>query len=114
MKKLILLSTLPLITASCATMEDSLKLGAAMGTVAGAAAAYAGHSSTGQQPSLETVAIGAGIGLGVGLLTSHIVHKSVESERQSFEFNQTEMHFGDLPPSPFIMPRPIMKKGGKR
>ncbi len=112
MKKTFFLAAL-MLQPACSTLNDSLKLGAGIGTLTGAAAAYTGHASTGQQPSLETVATGAGIGLALGLLTSHIVHKSVEDDRQSYQYDQTEMHFGDLPPSPFIMPTRAPKKGGK-
>ncbi len=108
--KLILYAFL-LNTAACSTLNDSLKLGAGVGAASGAAATYSAYSSNGSSPSFENVAIGAGIGMGLGLLTSYIVHKQVEEDRQSNQFQQTEMHFGDLPPSPFIMPKP--KKGGR-
>jgi hypothetical protein len=84
-----------------------------MGALSGAAATYAAHASTGAEPSFENVALGAGIGLGVGLLTSYITHRQVEDDRQSYLSQQTEMHFGDLPPSPFITPKMTPKKGGR-
>ena len=105
-----LIGTMLLLT-SCATLTDSLKLGAGLGAAAGAAATYAAQSSSGQSPPFQNVAVGAGIGLGLGLLTSYVVHRSVESVRQSYQSDQTEMHFGDLPPSPFIMPKITNKKG---
>jgi len=93
-------------------MNESLQLGAGMGAATGAAASYAGHRSTGQSPSFENVALGAGIGIGVGLLTSYFTHKQVEEDRELYRSNQTEMHFGDLPPSPFLTPN-FNTKGSK-
>lgn len=112
-KQIYLLSTLPLFT-SCASMNESLQLGAGMGALTGGAATYAAYSSTGRTPSVENVAIGAGIGIGVGLLASYLTHKSVEDKREDFKAEQTEMHFGDLPPSPFIVPKSSIKKGVAR
>lgn len=111
MKYRYLFSTIALVTTSCATMNESLQLGAGLGAMSGAAATYAAERSTGHEPPFENVALGAGIGLAVGLITSHIVHRSVEERRQSFQADQTEMHFGDLPPSPFIVPKMTPKKG---
>ena len=112
MKRRFLMAAM-LFVSGCSTMSDSLKLGAGLGALTGAAAVHAAHTSTGQQPSLETLAAGAGIGLALGLITSRVVHKSVEDERQAYQMEQVEMHFGDLPPSPFIMPKPV-KKAGRR
>lgn len=100
-----------LLTCSCSTLSDSLKLGAGLGAMTGAAATYTAHSTSGQQPAFGDVALGAGIGMGVGLLTSYIVHKQVESDRSSAQADGTQMFFGDLPPSPFIVPQ--SKKGAK-
>jgi len=112
MKRKILIAVM-LFASGCSTLGDSLKLGAGAGVLTGAAATYAAQSSNGNQPSLENVAAGAGIGLGVGLIISHFVHKSVEEERKTYQSEQIEMHFGDLPPSPFIMSKPTSKKGGQ-
>ena len=112
LKRRLCISTLLLFTTSCATMSDSLKLGAGMGAGLGAAATYAAYSTTGREASLGDVALGAGIGLGVGLLTSYVVHRQVDNERQSNQAEVTEMHFGDLPPSPFVIPKALNKKGG--
>ena len=108
-KKYFSLVTLLLVSTSCATMNESLQLGAGMGVATGAAATYSAHASTGASPAAKDVALGAGIGLGIGLLTSYITHKQVEKDREDFLGGQTEMHFGDLPPSPFVIPK--IKKG---
>lgn len=100
-------------TASCATLNDSIKLGAGMGATTGAIATYVGHQTGGRSPEFETIAIGAGIGLGLGVLASYFTHKNLEEDRQSLLFDQTEMHFGDLPPSPFIIPKTKPTKGGR-
>jgi hypothetical protein len=102
-----------MLCASCATLNDSIKLGSGMGAVAGLGATFAGYSAAGQSPNLETAALGAGIGIGLGALTAYFTHKSVEEDRQSCLADQTELHFGDLPPSPFVIPRKPTKKGGK-
>src|SRR3989344_5790549 len=80
MRKLFLPPLVALQLTSCATMNDSLKVGAGLGRASGAAATYAAGSSTGESPPFENVALGAGIGLGLGLLTSYLVHRSVEDE----------------------------------
>lgn len=105
---------LAVLLSSCATLNDSLELGAGMGGLIGGGVTYAGFSAGGKSPSLGMVAIGAGIGTGLGLLTSYLTHRQVESERLSFQSDQTEMHFGDLPPSPFVVPKMLPKKGGAR
>ncbi len=113
MKRIVIFPMLSLL-ASCSTMNQSMQLGASMGTATGIAAVYSGSIGAEHAPSFSTVAIGAGIGAGIGLLTSYLVHKEVEEDRQSQHTEITEMNFGDLPPSPFIVPKqkPI-KKGGR-
>ncbi|MCM0606587.1 MAG: hypothetical protein KA715_10895 [Xanthomonadaceae bacterium] len=100
-----------LALSSCATMNESLELGAGMGAATGIAAVYSGRIGSEQQPSFQDVAISAGIGSAFGLLTSYLVHGSVEESRQSQLADQIDMNFGDLPPSPFIIPRNKSKKG---
>jgi hypothetical protein len=97
----------------CATMDQSLQLGVGLGATTGAVATYGGYSAGGESPSLSTVAIGAGIGAALGLITSYFTHKSVVEDRKEYESDQIEMHFGDLPPSPFIVPKNQSKKGSK-
>lgn len=109
-RKLILLGVTPLFGA-CSTLGESLQLGATLGTVGGAAAVYSAEKSMGGTPTLESVGSGAAIGLGVGLLSSYIVHKSTQDSRAS-ESPLPELYFGDLPPSPFVYPK-TLKKGGK-
>lgn len=112
MKRILFLSPLVAISVSCTTLDQSFRLGAATGALTGAAATYAAGSTSGHQPSLEEVGIGASIGLGLGLITSYFVHQSVVSDREEFS-KQTEIYFGDLPPSPFVIPQPNNKKGGR-
>ncbi len=112
--KIFILMSLVAGLSGCATMHDSLQLGAGMGALTGGTATYAAYSSTGKSPSLGSLAIGAGIGLGVGILTSYITHQQVEERRGSLYSDQTEMHFGDLPPSPFIVPKSAPKKGARQ
>ncbi len=110
--KTFLLGSLMVGVSGCATMNESLQLGAGMGAIGGGAATAIAYSSTGKSPSFGNVAIGAGIGLALGALTSYITHKQVEKDRMGLYGDQTEMHFGDLPPSPFMIPK-MTKKGAR-
>ena len=112
MKSMFFLSPIVALCVSCTTLDQSFRLGSATGALTGAAATYAAGSTSGQQPTLEEVGIGASIGIGLGLITSYFVHQSVVSDREEFS-KQTEIYFGDLPPSPFVIPDPIKKKGGR-
>ncbi len=113
MKKSKFAVILLLLFCSCSTLNQSLQLGVGLGTVSGAVAAYSGYSAGGQSPNLETIAIGAGIGAVIGLATSYFTHQSVTEDRKSCEADQIEMHFGDLPPSPFVIPKNLNKKGSR-
>jgi hypothetical protein len=114
MKEITRFVLVTMFLSGCTTMNESLKLGATMGALSGAGATYAAQSGSGRGSSGENVALGAGIGMAVGLVTSYIVHKQVDEDRQDILLQQTEIHFGDLPPSPFIMPKFNSKKGGAR
>lgn len=103
MKQLSLIALISL--GSCSSLNESLQFGAGMGAMSGATATYSAHKAIGKDPKLEDVAIGAGIGLGLGLITSYLVHKSLGDEPRPYsESESPQMHFGDLPPNPFIMP----------
>jgi hypothetical protein len=112
MKCIILLSPIVALSVSCTTLDQSFRLGAATGALTGAAATYAGNRLSGRNPSIEEVGLGASIGLGIGLITSYFVHQQVSEDRDEMS-RQTEIYFGDLPPSPFIIPQPKLKKGGR-
>lgn len=111
MKNKLLLSTLLLSTTACSTLNQSMQLGAGLGAASGAAATYTAYTSSGQKAEFNDVAAGAAIGLGVGLITSYLIHGEVAEGRADTSEN-TEMYFGDLPPSPFVFPKST-KKGGK-
>ena len=112
MKYFHLFTLMGLALSGCSTLDQSIELGSGMGMAIGAGAMVAGSEAAGHSPSMESVAIGAGIGAVLGIATSYFTHKSVESDRKACEADQTEMHFGDLPPSPFIVPqKPQTKKG---
>jgi hypothetical protein len=112
MKCIILLSPIVALSVSCTTLDQSFRLGAATGALTGAAATYAGNRLSGRNPSIEEVGLGASIGLGIGLITSYFVHQQVTEDRDEMT-RQTEIYFGDLPPSPFMIPQPKLKKGGR-
>ena len=105
-------TVIAMLTSGCASLGESFQLGGGIGAAAGTLANYSGQRMGGKTPTLGDIGLGAGIGLGVGLLTAYVVHKSVEDKRLLFQSDETEMHFGDLPPSPFIMPQQISKKRG--
>ncbi len=105
--------TLSILTTSCATMNDSLQLGAGLGAASGAVATYTGYRAGGASPAFETVAIGAGIGSAIGLIASYFTHKKLDEDRKANNTQEFEMNFGDLPPSPFIVPKMIPKKGAR-
>jgi len=104
----VFLSTLLLLT-SCTTLDQSFRLGAATGALAGAGAAFASESASGRSPTLENVGVGASIGLGLGLITAYFVHKQVAEDREDYS-RQTDVYFGDLPPSPFVIPNQNSRK----
>lgn len=101
-----------MLTNGCSTLDQSFRLGAATGALAGAAATYGAESAAGRQPTLESIGVGASIGLSLGLITSYFVHQSVVEDRES-SAKQTEIYFGDLPPSPFVIPNSNKKRGGR-
>ena len=110
MKRFISIIAASSLLCSCTTLNDSLKLGAATGALAGAAATYGAQRGAGQTGTLEDAAVGASIGLGLGLIVSYFVHQSVVEDRAS-TVRDAEMYFGDLPPSPFVVPNNNSKKG---
>ncbi len=112
MRAILYLTTIAVLTSGCSTLDQSFRLGAATGAIAGAAATYASESASGRQPTFEDVGVAASIGLGLGLITSYFIHQSVIEDRES-SARQTEIYFGDLPPSPFVIPGSNNKKGGR-
>ncbi|MGE0632377.1 MAG: hypothetical protein AB7O96_08220 [Pseudobdellovibrionaceae bacterium] len=112
MRKIFYMSPFLALSVSCTTLDKSFKLGAVTGALTGAAAVYGGASNGGRPPTIEEVGLGASIGLGLGLITSYFVHQQVIEDREEMS-RQTEIYFGDLPPSPFLIPQPSNRKGGR-
>lgn len=112
MRAILFFTSVAMLTSGCSTLDQSFRLGAATGAVAGASATYAAERASGRQPTFEDVGIGASIGLGIGLLTSYFVHQSVVEDRES-STRHTEIYFGDLPPSPFVIPGSNNKRGAR-
>lgn len=100
-----------LCLSGCSTLDQSMRIGGIVGALTGASASYAGQQSAGGSPTLQSVGIGASIGMAVGLITSYLFHDSVVKDRED-STRQTEVYFGDLPPSPFVIPNNTRK--GKR
>ncbi|RYZ77866.1 MAG: hypothetical protein EOP05_00080 [Proteobacteria bacterium] len=111
-KAISLLASISIFT-GCTTLDKSFQLGGTLGAATGAAATYAAGSATGNSPTLRDVGIGAGVGFGVGLLLSYLIYDSVAKDRAEVA-TDTEFYFGDLPPSPFVIPQKKLKKGSFR
>lgn len=93
--------TMLLSLPACSTLDESVKLGASMGSITGIAATHAAYNDTGMKPDSDTVTTGAAIGLALGVLTSYITHKEVDKDRYK-PSDDPNTFFGDLPPNPFI------------
>lgn len=93
------------ILSSCSTLNQSFQLGGAAGMVGGGLVAYTAHSAASGKANFDQVASGAAFGLVAGLIASYFIHRSVEEDRLKQKESETEVHFGDLPPSPFIFPK---------
>lgn len=105
--KIFLFSTFLLLT-SCTTLNDSIKLGSFLGASIGATTTSIAYQQA-QIPSEKSTLTGATLGLATGTLLAYIIHKESKKERVSIH-NEPELHFGDLPPNPFIFDK-IRKKG---
>ena len=87
---------------SCSTRSRSLILGGAGGVALGGYTGSAVYSGPKRQIQTRNTVMGVGIGLGVGLLTSYLLHNSVEERFSTQKYYQDErLRFGDLPPNPF-------------
>jgi hypothetical protein len=106
-------STCLLSLTACSTLNESMQLGAGVGAITGLAAVSAAGDIAGKNPSDDQKLTSASVGIALGLLTSYLLHKNIEEKRVDFLQSGPEIHFGDLPPSPFIMTPVKKKKGGK-
>lgn len=113
MFKKIIFSTCLLSLAACSTLNESMQLGAGVGVLTGITAGSAAGDMAGKNPTDDQKLTAASAGLAIGLLTSFLIHKNIEEKRDDLLQMGPELHFGDLPPSPFIM-TPIKKKKGDR
>ncbi len=112
--KMTVIVLLAMGTSSCASLNESMTLGAGIGTAAGGIATYmAQRTAPGASVSADNILLGAGIGMAAGLVTSYFTHKEVEASRATCDADRIDMEFGDLPPSPFIFPKTLPKKGGR-
>ncbi len=106
-------STCLLLLTACSTLNESMQLGAGIGALTGIAAVSAAGDMAGKNPTDDQKLTAASAGIVLGLLTSYLVHKNIEEKRDDLLQMGPELHFGDLPPSPFIMTPMKKKKGGK-
>lgn len=112
MKISILFSTILLLN-SCASLNDSMMLGGALGAMSGAMATNYSNQKIGRTASTEELNTSAATGIAIGLITAFFVHKDIQDKRDEFYKSGPEIYFGDLPPSPFIMTPSLKKKGVK-
>lgn len=108
-----ILSTCLLSLTACSTLNESIQLGAGVGALTGLAAVSVAGDMAGKNLSDDQKITAASAGIAIGLLTSYLLHKNIEEKREDFLQSGLEIHFGDLPPSPFIM-TPIKKKKGDK
>lgn len=113
MFKKIIFSTCLLSLTACSTLNESMQLGAGVGVLTGIAAVSAAGDMASKNPTDDQKLTAASAGLAIGLLTSFLLHKNIEEKRDDLLQMGPELHFGDLPPSPFIMTPTKKKKGGK-
>ena len=109
----IVYSTCLLSLTACSTLNESMQLGAGIGALTGIAAVSAAGDMAGKNPTDDQKLTAASAGIALGLLTSYLIHKNIEEKRDDLLQMGPELHFGDLPPSPFIMTPMKKKKGGK-
>lgn len=100
--------------AGCSTLSESLTLGGTAGAGIGAYTGALVYSGPKQEARAKNIAISASIGLGVGLLSSYLLHGVVEDrvKTEAADIRRTEVYYGDLPPNPFQL-RPTKKSGGR-
>ena len=110
--KLFCLSAALIFCTSCSSLSQSLQLGGVTGALVGAAAIAAGSASSTERVKAKSVALGVEIGSLLGLGMSYMIHRVVENDRRLGDQEQTEMHFGDLPPNPFSIPKSRFNQGG--
>lgn len=106
-------STCLLSLTACSTLNESMQLGAGVGAITGLTAMSAVGEMAGKSPTGDQKIAAASAGIALGLLTSYLLHKNIEEKREDLLQAGPEIHFGDLPPSPFIMTPIKKKKGGK-
>jgi hypothetical protein len=87
----------------CSTLDQSIRLGGTIGTLAGGLGTYAVQSSSGTTAPPENVGVGASVGLALGLVIAYFTHQGIAKERDQMILKNRVDH-GDLPPTPFIFP----------
>ncbi len=102
------------VLSACSTLSESLTLGGTAGAGIGAYTGALAYSGPKHEARAKNIAISASIGLGVGLLSSYLLHGVVDErvKTEAADLRRTEVYYGDLPPNPFQL-QPLKKKGGQ-
>lgn len=104
---------LALSLGACSSLPRSLALGGAGGLALGAYTGSAVYSGPHNEIRTRNLIMGAGIGLGVGLLTSYLLHDHVQGRVNDVtQANDERLRFGDLPPNPFSPDLPPLDPAG--
>lgn len=104
-----------LFVTGCSSSSQSLQLGGVTGALVGAAAIAAGSAAASGNERIKgkSIVIGAEVGSLLGLGMAFAIHRAVESDRRLTQENETELHFGDLPPNPFDVTNRKSALGGR-
>lgn len=101
------------LCAGCASMRDSLILGAVSGGAVGAYTGSLAYGGPNSKLAHRNIGIGAATGIGIGLLSAYLLHNSVENRVEAVEHSLSErVYYGDLPPNPFDVKMAPPAKGG--
>ncbi len=101
------------LCASCASMRDSLVLGAVSGGAVGAYTGSLAYGGPNSRLAHRNIGIGAATGIGIGLLSAYLLQSSTEARIEASEHSRAErVYYGDLPPNPFDVKMTAPAKGG--
>lgn len=91
------------LVGGCATLTDSLLLGATSGAVIGTFTGAVSPTYGSSRVQTTNISTGIAIGVGVGVIGAYILHKQMEDRESKIVApeHDPKVHFGELPPNPF-------------